>query len=50
MKRSYKPAYSHEIAVKKIRQEREVHFDPNLVDLVLGIQDEFAEIYNSNAD
>jgi putative two-component system response regulator len=50
MKRSYKPAYSHEIAVKKIRQEREVHFDPDLVDMVLGIQDAFAEIYNANAD
>jgi HD-GYP domain-containing protein (c-di-GMP phosphodiesterase class II) len=50
MKRSYKPAYSHEIAIRKIRQEREVHFDPELVDLVLGIQDAFAEIYNANAD
>jgi HD-GYP domain-containing protein (c-di-GMP phosphodiesterase class II) len=50
MKRSYKPAYSHDIAIRKIKQEREVHFDPELVDLVLGIQDDFAEIYLSNAD
>jgi HD-GYP domain-containing protein (c-di-GMP phosphodiesterase class II) len=50
MKRSYKPAYSHEIAIRKIKQEREVHFDPELVDLVLSIQEDFAEIYLANAD
>ena len=36
MKRSYKPAYSHEIAIQKIQQEREVHFDPEIVDVVLA--------------
>jgi HD-GYP domain-containing protein (c-di-GMP phosphodiesterase class II) len=50
MKRSYKPAYSHEIAIQKIKQEREVHFDPALVDLVLRIQGAFAEVYAANAD
>jgi len=50
MKRSYKPAYSHAIAIQKIKQEREVHFDPHLVDVVLGIQDSFAEIYTANED
>jgi HD-GYP domain-containing protein (c-di-GMP phosphodiesterase class II) len=50
MKRSYKPAYSHEIAMRKIKQEREVHFDPELVDLILRIQDDFAAIYAANAD
>jgi HD-GYP domain-containing protein (c-di-GMP phosphodiesterase class II) len=50
MKRSYKPAYSHDIAIQKIRQEREVHFDPDLVDLVLRIQKSFAEVYAANAD
>jgi HD-GYP domain-containing protein (c-di-GMP phosphodiesterase class II) len=50
MKRSYKPAYSHEVAIQKIRQEREVHFDPELVDVLLRIQDSFAAIYAANAD
>jgi HD-GYP domain-containing protein (c-di-GMP phosphodiesterase class II) len=50
MKRSYKPAYSHEIAIQKIRQEREVHFDPDIVDLMLRIQGSFAEVYAANAD
>jgi putative two-component system response regulator len=50
MKRSYKPAYSHAIAIQKIRQERDVHFDPDLVDVVLRIQDSFAEVYAANAD
>jgi putative two-component system response regulator len=50
MKRSYKPAYSHDIAIQKIKQEREVHFDPDLVDVVLRIQGAFAEIYAANAD
>ena len=50
MKRSYKPAYSHEIAMRKITQEKEVHFDPNLVDLAVRIQDAFAKIYLDNAD
>jgi len=50
MKRSYKPTYSHEVAIQKIHQERGVHFDPELVDVVLRIQDSFAEIYAANAD
>jgi len=50
MKRSYKPAYSHDIAVQKMQQEREVHFDPEIVDIVLPIMDAFAEIYATNSD
>jgi HD-GYP domain-containing protein (c-di-GMP phosphodiesterase class II) len=50
MKRSYKPAYSHEVAIQKIRQEREVHFDPDLVDVVLRIQGAFSEVFAANAD
>jgi hypothetical protein len=50
MKRSYKPAYSHETAIQKIRQEREVHFDPDIVDVVLRVHDAFAEVYAQNAD
>jgi HD-GYP domain-containing protein (c-di-GMP phosphodiesterase class II) len=50
MKRSYKPAYSHEIAIQKIRQEQEVHFDPDIVEVALQVQGDFAEVYASNAD
>jgi len=50
MKRSYKPAYSHDIAIQKIRQEKEVHFDPDLVEVVLRIHEAFAEVYAANAD
>jgi HD-GYP domain-containing protein (c-di-GMP phosphodiesterase class II) len=50
MKRSYKPAYSHETAMQKIRQERDVHFDPELVDAAIHIQDSFAKIFAENAD
>jgi putative two-component system response regulator len=50
MKRSYKPAYSHDVALQKIKQEKGVHFDPELVDVVFRIQDSFAKVYAENAD
>jgi putative two-component system response regulator len=50
MKRSYKPAYSHTVAIQKIRQEREIHFDPELVDVVVHVQDEFERIFTEYAD
>ncbi|HTX72074.1 MAG TPA: HD domain-containing phosphohydrolase [Rectinemataceae bacterium] len=50
MKRSYKAPYPHEVAIQKIRQERGVHFDPELVDIVLSIEPEFREIHAVNAD
>ena len=50
MKRSYKPAYSHEIAMQKIKQEQKVHFDPDILDVVLRIQGDFAKIFAENAD
>ncbi len=50
MKRSYKPAYNHETVLQKIQQEREVHFDPEIVDAVFPILDAFAEVYAANSD
>jgi HD-GYP domain-containing protein (c-di-GMP phosphodiesterase class II) len=50
MRRSYKPAYPHKIAVFKIRQERGVHFDPDLVDVLLGMERELERIYEEFAD
>jgi putative two-component system response regulator len=50
MKRSYKPAYSHEIAMQKIKQEQKVHFDPDILDVALRMHEKFAEVYAQNAD
>jgi len=50
MKRSYKPAYSHPVSIQKIRQEREVHFDPELVDVVVRVSERFERVYAEFAD
>jgi hypothetical protein len=50
MKRSYKPAYSHSVSIQKIQQEREVHFDPELVDLVMRVQGDFDRVFAECAD
>jgi len=42
--RVYKAAYSHEKSVGIIQARRGRHFDPEIVDAFLGIQDEFAAI------
>ncbi len=50
MKRSYKPAYPHEVAIEKMLQERGIHFDPELSEVLEKIQGDFAGIYAANAD
>lgn len=50
MRRSYKPAYGHETAIQKIKQEKEVHFDPDIVDLLMRVQGSFAGVYAANTD
>jgi len=45
--RPYKDAYSHEEAVKIIREGRGTHFDPRLVDLFISVSGEFANIANA---
>ncbi len=50
MRRSYKPAYSHSVSIQKIRQEREVHFDPELVDVVVRVSERFERVYAEFAD
>lgn len=42
--RVYKAAYSHERSVAIIEARRGRHFDPDIVDAFLGIQDQFAAI------
>jgi len=43
-KRVYKPAFSHETAMEMIRQSSGEHFDPDVVDAMLTIEEEFMEI------
>jgi len=40
----YKKAFPHEVAVSMIAQGRGTHFDPDLVDAFLDIQDDFRNI------
>jgi putative two-component system response regulator len=50
MKRSYKDAMPHSVAVEKIVADKGSHFDPALVDIFLGINNKFDEIYEKNKD
>jgi putative two-component system response regulator len=50
MTRSYKPAYTHEVAMKKIIDSRGTQFDPDLIDAMKTVADKFNEIYEANAD
>jgi putative two-component system response regulator len=49
-KRVYKPAFPHEKAVQIITEGRGSHFDPDIVDAFLEIQDKFREIAATLAD
>ena len=42
--RVYKPAFTHEEAVKFIADKRGKHFDPEIIDAFLSISDQFHEI------
>ncbi|MDR1231624.1 MAG: HD domain-containing protein [Spirochaetaceae bacterium] len=50
MKRSYKPPYSHDVAMKKILESKGTHFDPDLVDILVTVADKFGEVYSANTD
>jgi putative two-component system response regulator len=50
MKRSYKSALTHDVAVEKIVEGRGTHFDPALADIFVSIAGKFNEIYESNKD
>lgn len=49
-KRPYKQPFSHEKAVQIILQGKGGHFDPDLVDLFLKLQDEFVRIFDLYSD
>ena len=42
--RSYRPAFTHETAVELIRQGRGEHFDPDVVDAMLAVEEKFKSI------
>jgi putative two-component system response regulator len=42
--RVYKPTFTHETAIELIRQGRGEHFDPDIVDALLVVEDEFRTI------
>ena len=42
--RSYRPAFTHETAVELIRQGRGLHFDPDVVDAMLAIDEQFKTV------
>ena len=49
-KRVYKPPFPHERAVSIISEDRGTHFDPDVVDAFLEIQDDFKTIASELAD
>lgn len=48
--RSYRPAFTHETAIELIRQGRGEHFDPDVADAVLVIEERFRAIAAELAD
>jgi len=50
MKRSYKPAYAHPVALAKIRDWSGSHFDPRLVEIFMELHGEFERIFEANRD
>ncbi len=49
-KRVYKPAFTHETAMEMIRQGSGEHFDPDVVDAMLTVEEEFMAIANRYSD
>ena len=49
-RRVYKPAFTHEQAIAMMTAERGKHFDPDLLDALLEIQQQFVEIARRYAD
>jgi putative two-component system response regulator len=50
MQRSYKVAFTHEVAMEKILENKGTQFDPDLIDIFIQIADQFNEIYESHKD
>jgi putative two-component system response regulator len=50
MKRSYKPGFTHEVTMQKMKETRGTQFDPDLLDIMLTMADKFNSIYQANTD
>jgi len=50
MERSYKPAFKHDIAINKIEEGKERHFDPFLVDVFNSVESDFDRIFEDYQD
>jgi putative two-component system response regulator len=50
MERSYKPAFTHEVAVGKMMEGRGTQFDPRLFDVFHSIAPQFADLFEKNRD
>jgi putative two-component system response regulator len=50
MKRSYKPGFTHEVAMQKMAETRGTQFDPALLDIMVTMADKFNDIYEANKD
>lgn len=50
MKRSYKEALSHDVAIEKILEWKNTHFDPEIIDIFLLVEKEFEMIFDKNQD
>lgn len=49
-RRVYREGVPHDVAVQQIFQQRGAHFDPDMVDIFIEIQDEFLTIAQRHAD
>ena len=49
-KRVYKPPFPHKKAVEIISEDKDVHFDPDMVEAFLELEDEFRKIALEHAD
>ncbi|GMO51936.1 MAG: HD-GYP domain-containing protein [Termitinemataceae bacterium] len=50
MQRSYKPPYTHDVAMEKILECKGTQFDPDLIDIFVTIADKFNTIFENNRD
>ena len=50
MERSYKPALEHGVAVQKMIEGKENHFDPFLVEVFISVEADFNHIFEDNKD
>ncbi|MCL2380022.1 MAG: HD domain-containing protein [Treponema sp.] len=50
MERSYKPALCHGMAVQKMREDKEGHFDPFLLETFLSVNGDFERIFEENRE